>query len=225
MAQKNKSGVSPAGKLAWACLSKPSTKFKKDGEYSVKLVLDAATAKTLTDALRPQAEEARDTIISQEKDAKKAALLKRYTLAVPGVPELDDAAQETGNVVYSFRQTALIRPKDTSKEPFEVKIGVFDAKGKPLPSGLMIGRGTVAKVAYEVVPYKMASDATSGKIGVSLRLKAVQIIELVKYDNKSADAYGFGAEEGYSHEDGETPAETSSDETPGTPAVAGKADF
>lgn len=227
---KNQSGVSPAGKVVWACLSKPSTKFKANGEYSVKIVLPGETGTAFQAKLKPLAEQARVDLTAAEKDAKKAALLKRYTLNVPGTPELDDNANETGNVVFAMRQSAVITPKDKSKEPFNVTIGLFDAKGKPLPKNLIIGRGSLVKVAYEVIPFKMASDGTSGKIGVSLRLKAVQVIELVKYDGQSADAYGFAAEEGFTHEaEGEQfPADENAD-APATTGdgtqPTGKADF
>jgi len=57
--------------------------------------------------------------------------------------------------------------------------------------------GTVGKVAFEVMPYFNNAQCEGG---LSLRLDAVQIIELVSGGGKSASAYGFGEEEGYEHD-------------------------
>ena len=48
------------------------------------------------------------------------------------------------------------------------------------------------KVAFEPIPYVMASTK---KVGVSLRLKAVQVIDLVEYGNSAASV--FDEEDGY----------------------------
>ena len=55
-----------------------------------------------------------------------------------------------------------------------------------------VGEGTVAKVAVELSGYSVA-----GKTGVSVKLKAVQIIDLVEFGGGSAESYGFGEEEGF----------------------------
>ena len=49
------------------------------------------------------------------------------------------------------------------------------------------------KVAFDPIPYYMAS---TNKAGVSLRLKAVQVIDLVTGGEKTADAFGFSEEDG-----------------------------
>lgn len=42
----------------------------------------------------------------------------------------------------------------------------------------------------------MEGYSVAGKTGVSVKLKAVQIIDLVEYGNGSAESYGFGDEDG-----------------------------
>ena len=67
---------------------------------------------------------------------------------------------------------------------------VFDSKGTPLAKDILVWGGTTMKVAYEVIPY---SNNMLGS-GVSLRLKAVQVHELVSGGGASADSYGFKEE-------------------------------
>ena len=152
------------------------------------------------------AEAAKKKYLEDEKDAKKRAVLAKYELHVPGNDELDDAGTPTGNIVFKFKQTAIITPKDKSKAPFDVKIGMFDAMQKPVPSTVIVGKGSELKAAYEVIPFCMAGTK---KVGVQLRLKAVQILKLVKYvAGGNASDYGFEqSEEDYSAE-GEVPTDT-----------------
>jgi hypothetical protein len=71
---------------------------------------------------------------------------------------------------------------------------LFDAKGKPLSKDIKIGGGSKMKVSYEILPYYTAIAGA----GISLRLKAVQVIDLVEYSSGgSGESYGFGKEDGY----------------------------
>jgi hypothetical protein len=137
------------------------------------------------------------------KDAKKAKLIAAYALHAPGADDVDAEGNATGLIAFQFKQTAIIKPKDPKKQPFETKIGLFDAKGKPMPADVLVGRGSKVKVAYEVVPFCMPATKT---VGVSLRLKAVQVLDLKRYSGgQDAAGYGFGAEEGYTADES-TPA-------------------
>jgi hypothetical protein len=214
MSDTKKTLTTPAGIAGFVCVNKPSTKFKPDGEYSIKLVLDPATAAPLQAEFTKLAEAAKAEFV--KKDAKKAVIIQKYALHVPGADDVDAEGNATGNIVFSFKQTAVITPKDPKKQKFETKIGLFDAKGKPMASDVLVGRGSKVKVAYEVIPF--CNPATKSA-GISLRLKAVQILDLKRYSGGGdAGSYGFGAEEGYEGEaateqapatEGETPAEGS----------------
>ena len=71
---------------------------------------------------------------------------------------------------------------------------VFDSKGTPISKDILVWGGTTMKVAYEIIPY---SNNMLGS-GVSLRLKAVQVHDLVSGGGASADSYGFKEEaDGY----------------------------
>ena len=66
---------------------------------------------------------------------------------------------------------------------------VFDCKGKPLVEQLIVGNGSRIKIAFEPYGY----DVPSIGVGASLRLKAVQIVDLV---NAEVGGFGFGEEDG-----------------------------
>jgi hypothetical protein len=72
---------------------------------------------------------------------------------------------------------------------------VFDGKGQPIKVDLIpnIGGGSKLKLACDVNTWHVASVG----VGLSLRLRGVQVIELVEYGDGevSASAMGFDAEE------------------------------
>jgi hypothetical protein len=210
--------TTPAGIGKWVCVNKPSTKFNPDGVYSVDLALPAEDAEKLVAEFKAAAEAKKAEAI--KADPKNAGKIKGYAVHVPGEPEVDGDGNETGNVILKFKANALIKPKD--KDPFEKRIGVFDAKGKPLPANVNVGKGSKLKVAYEVVPFCAAGLK---KVGVSLRLQAVQVLELVKYQGgQDAGSFGFGTEDGYTADD-EAPS-TGGESTEGeAPAGDGNGDF
>ena len=73
-----------------------------------------------------------------------------------------------------------------------LKRDVFDAGGKKLAKVPEIWGGTRGIVAGEFRPFSMPIG-----VGISLRLKAVQIIELRQGgQGGTADSYGFGKQEG-----------------------------
>ena len=62
-----------------------------------------------------------------------------------------------------------------------------------MSGGQLVGNGSVVKVAVEPIAYMMQSTK---QVGVSLRLKAMQVIELVEHGTSSADSI-FEEEEGF----------------------------
>jgi hypothetical protein len=68
--------------------------------------------------------------------------------------------------------------------------------GDPINDGFKVGNGSVVKVAFEPIKYFVASSKTAG---VSLRLRAVQIIKLVEFNGGGGDF--FEEEEGYEIDD------------------------
>ena len=192
MAEKKKAErfVSPKGTASYPYLTKPDTKFNPEGEYKVSLIVAGDDASKAIDFLTEQHKAA----VAKAKKENAGKRVKEGEL--PFIENDDDT------VTFKFKLKAKVTPKKGG--PFEQKPALFDAKGKPLTGDPKIGGGSVIKVSYEVVPYYTAIAGA----GVSLRLKAVQIIELKEYSGSgNAESYGFGEEEGFevSEDDNDPP--------------------
>ena len=202
--------VTPKGTFAFPKLRTPDTKFKKEGEYSVKLVLDKKSADELIKKIQPHfdaavkaGQEEYDGLKKVVKDKNPFKTVDYFT------PEYDDDDEPTGNIVFSFKMTASGEYKNGPKkgQKWTRKPALFDAKGKPLPTKVEPWGGTVGKVSFEVVPFFTVGVGA----GVSLRLQAVQVIDLIQGGERGAKDYGFGEEDGY-EADEEFEGETSDDE-------------
>lgn len=185
---KNPRYTTPAGIAQYPYLTKPDTKFNPDGEYKISVEIPGAAAQDIVTFL----------------DEQFAASVAKAKKENPGkkIKEGDvpySISEDTGKVTVRFKLKAKVTPKQG--DPFEQRPALFDAKGKPIGTDAKIGGGSKVKVAYELVPYYTAIAGA----GISLRLKAVQVIDLVEFSGgASSEAYGFGEEEGYEAED--TPA-------------------
>lgn len=161
---KNPRYVTPAGIAGYAYLLKPDTKFNPDGEYKVKLQIAAGDdANKLVSFLDEQFELA-------VKKAKEENTGKKIKDA--DAPYQVD--EDTGNVTVNFKLKAKVTPKNG--DAFEQRPAVLDAKLKPIPANTKIGNGSKIKISYEVVPFFTALIGA----GITLRLKAVQVLELVE---------------------------------------------
>lgn len=185
---KNTRYTTPAGIAQYPYLTKPDTKFNPDGEYKISVEIPGASAQDIVTFLDEQ------FAVSVAKAKKENPGKKIKEGDVPY-----SVNDDTGAVTVRFKLKAKVTPK--MGDPFEQRPALFDAKGKPIGADAKIGGGSKVKVAYELVPYYTAIAGA----GISLRLKAVQVINLVEFSGgASSEAYGFGQEEGYEAED--TPA-------------------
>lgn len=199
MAEKKKVErfVSPKGTASYPYLTNPDTKFNPDGEYKVSLIVAGDDARKAIDLLT----EKHRAAVAQVKKENAGKRVKEG--------ELPFIANDDGTVTLKFKMKAKVTPKNGA--PFEQQPALFDAKGKPLTGETKVGGGSTIKVSYEVVPYYTAIAGA----GVSLRLKAVQIIELKEYSGGggNAESYGFGEEEGFEAGEDDTPPFDTSDST------------
>lgn len=213
--------TSPKGSFKFPSLSKPdfgNEKFPKpDGEYKTGLVVSRADAQPLIDKLQPLWDAA---IAEGKAEFAKMKLDQRKRLgAVKEQPFYSDeydreTEEETGNVIFNFKTKYKIIDKKTNEERFN-RIGLFDAKGKPLATGTAIYGGTVGKVSFQASPYFVAGQAMAG---ISLRLGAAQVIELVGPGNRSATSFGFGEEDGYETSESDAEAAGFGEEKTNAPA-------
>lgn len=209
--QKNpdlKTLSTPRGTLKWPKLTEPDHGTDKYpcshawGDYKTKMVLDTADkgveaflAKLdkMLDRARELAEEA-----FAELPVKKRKELEAKGGISPDLPYSviydEETEEETGKVELNFKMRAGGERKSDGKE-WKAKPDLFDAKLKPLSRKAEIWGGSTAIINFDAEPYFMPG---TGKFGITRRLKAAQIIELVAAGGtKSASSYGFGEEEGY----------------------------
>lgn len=174
--------VSEEGVSKYAWLTTPDTKFDKDGHYKVNLAVSADKAQPLVTLI--DAEMQKSMEIAKEKSKKPVKMAN-----APYVTETDEEGKETGNIEFKFKRKAQIITSDGKVVPF--KVAIFDSSGKPMVD-TNVWSGSKMKVSAELVPWNTAMAGA----GVSLRLRAVQITELVEGGADNAKGYGFDKVEG-----------------------------
>lgn len=184
--------TSPRGTAKFPRLDTPDTKFKAEGEYSIKLVIPAEQAAAYVAELDAHYAAAQATCLEEEnaKLLAKNPKAKKLTKLKEGSPpyKIDE---ETGNYEFHYKMKAKVESKKTGKT-FEMKPAVFDAAKNAIdPSVQKVGGGSICRVAAEVMPYYTALAGC----GVSLRLKGVQVIERREWGGPSADSCGFDMED------------------------------
>lgn len=197
--------TSPEGIAQFPWLHKPDTKFNPDGDYKVTLALPAKAKETKE--FIAKLDEAYDAAVEKAKaevaEKKGAAAAKKIKLAdKPYKLEEDkDTGKPTGNMLVNFKLKAKVKSKKDG-EVYEQHPHIFDAKGKRLAVTPRVGGGSKIKTSAFLVPFYTAQVGA----GLTLRLRAVQLIELVEFGDGNATSYGFGEEEGYEAEAEEAPA-------------------
>jgi len=182
--------VSPAGIAVWPYLNSPDTKFDNGGagEYKVSVKLTEDAAQPVIDKLQKILDQYQAEEISQNPK------VKQFTPRLPIEEEVDDQGNLTGNWLLKVKQKAQIT---TANGIVDMKVALFDAKRRP--TNAEIGGGSTLKVATTIIPYTMPSNKA---VGISLRLYAVQVLNLVEGGSES-DGSMFDVEDGFSDETSE----------------------
>lgn len=216
--------LTPTGTAIFPKLNTPDTKFKANGEFNVKLRLSTEEAQPIIDKYEAELAKTFEGIKAElmKGDGKSKAKAKALKLAAdkPYKAEFDDeTGDETGNVVFNFKMPHRIVRE--GKADLLLYPDIFDSKGKQLKSPPEIWGGSKLKVSAELRPFDMPIG-----VGLSLRLQAVQIIELSTRGSRDASGYGFGAEEGgFEAEDAPTFPAGDDSEGSGDAPTAGNPDF
>ena len=167
--------VSAAGEAIYPHLVKPDVRFNELGEYKVTLKISKSDASEMVKGIDQNIE---DSLAKAEKDNKGKKVKtapKPYT-------------EESGNIFFKFKMKASGVNRKT-QEKFSQRPTLFDAKKNPISADTSIWGGSIMKVAYQPFAYYTPMLGA----GVSLRLKAVQVIKLVegKQDNLFKEEDGF----------------------------------
>ena len=185
MARRTKELITtPIGVLVWPHLNSPDYEYDEAGVYQTKLRLSGTDAKKFKAFCTAQRKLA-------QAEAKENGKFKGKGAAP--LADLPIKLDDDGNLLFNFKMKA----KGTTRngETFTREPKLFDAKGVPC-NDARVGGGTVARISFEVYRYyaKMVGGA-----GISLRLEAVQIIDLQEWSSgRSAEGFGFDQEDGFS---------------------------
>lgn len=176
--------VTPAGEAVFPWVTKADTQHDAAGIYHVDLSVPFEAAQDFIAKL----ERVRDEFVTTLPAAKQKSLIPRPVyideLTRPDYPE--DATDEeraaireawegepTGNVIFRCKMKAKF--SNAEGEVFEQSPIVVHADTGERVTEPVYG-GSIMKVKGQIVPY---TNAASGMVGVTLRMKAVQVIELV----------------------------------------------
>jgi hypothetical protein len=194
--------TSPKGTAVYPRIDTPDTKFDEDGLFSCKLHVSEGDFKAFEAQVNKEVEAAyRAECSKQGKDKVRKAPSKPFRIT-------DD-----GDYEIFAKQKAKVHTK--TKGTLDFSVACYDSQGKKIETP-KIGSGSELKMACEVNTWFVPSQG----FGYTLRLRAVQVIDLVEYGGGSGN-FGFGAEEDGFVGNGETFTETfkSNDEaeTPNAP--------
>ena len=167
--------ISEIGEAIYPHLNKPDVRFSEAGEYKVTLKVAKSDATAMLKLYN-----------SAIEDALKLAEQNHKGKGIKNAPK--PFTEENDYVFFKFKMKATGVNQKT-KEKFSQRPQLFDAKKNPIPLSTLIWGGTKMRVAYELVPYYAPMIGA----GITARLKAVQVIELVE----GKDSNLFKEEDGY----------------------------
>lgn len=177
--------TTPACRFQYPKLIEPETKFNPEGVFKVNALLDPRDADPVATAL--------DELLNRHKESLKAqAPTQKFKLA--DLPWAYEDVDGTPYLIVKAKMKASGIDRDGRR--WTSFPALFDAKGnavKDRDSLKSMWSGTVGRVSFEAQPFYQAAIGA----GITLRLKAVQIISLVE-SGGSAEGYGFGEEDGWS---------------------------
>ena len=157
--------TTPVGELVYPWITKPDTRYDPEGVFQTKLLLPLPNAQDLIAKL----EKALHDFVGTLEVAKQ----KTYQINNVFEEELDDDGEPTGNVLFKVKMKARVIPREGdafSQQPVVVMADDGRAVDRPVYGG------TMAKLKGQIVPYTNAAQKVAG---VTLRLRAVQVHELV----------------------------------------------
>jgi len=184
--------TTPLCKFQYPKLIEPETKFNPQGDYKLTCLIDARDA----DALATQLDE---LLTKHKASLKTQAPDQKFKLA-----DLPWSFEEIDGTPYLVVKTKMkASGVDRDGRRWTAVPALFDAKGLPVKdreSLRSMWSGTVGKASVEACPFYQPAIGA----GVTLRLRAVQVISLVQ-SGGSAESFGFEESDGWSADNKEIP--------------------
>ena len=217
--------TTPKGVADYPKLNRPDTKFQKEGEYSVKLYMDPTKGpvkceiqengkpvkKMLSiEDFEKVLDTAFDEAVKNGRKATRAAGAK--TKIEPGTKPygwndnfdddgklLERTEKDGPRLFYINAKMKAAGISQKTNEPYEQKPTIFDCAKPPKDITNVcpnIGSGSILIVGAQAVEFLHGKMA-----GLTIRLQAVQVVE-IKAGSRDADSFGFDGEEGGFVDDG-----------------------
>lgn len=190
----NKMQLKIRGKAYWAHVHSPETYEGKPLGYSIMVKIDDDKLEALKNKLENIFNEAEPTM------AKKPNRKKPMNLAIKEDTKAGECIKAKTQHYYKNRETGEITPKT---------LPIFKKNGEPLEQGVQIGNGSEVVINVTPSPYIVNSNT----YGVQLRLNAVQVLDLVEYGTRSAEAFGFDVADDDNEDDTEAGSMSQSADT------------
>lgn len=179
--------MTPIGLTGWTRVNEPDTKYKPEGEYKVELRLDPTDEEV--QELLTMLDETLDKVV--EDYHKEGVKYKRFNRSDVYTEEFDDdTGDPTGYITLKFKKKASHTTKTGVRYDFPLPL--YDSEGTLTKEEVWGG----SKVRVSFYATKYAMDSGGGNIGLSLKLDAVQIVELNRERSEEASKFGFGKVEG-----------------------------
>ena len=183
----------PVGIGQYAYLETPDFEYNSAGDWKVKIFMDP-TADDVQEMMGTM-DELLEKALEYFTDAAKTVKDKKKVRASENTPyynETDDEDEPTGRIYINPKSIASGKTKEG--EEWKRKMPIFDAQGVRVTERLNIGSGTKLRASLLLRAYY---NVQSG-VGISLRLTAVQVIDLKQFGGgiQTAQDAGFGTVEG-----------------------------
>ena len=169
------------GKAMWAHLDKPEV---INGENKHLFSISVIPSEKALKAFEQQCQEVWDEYRSSSEVSGKR---------LKGEPSCGMKEDDDGTISIKAKCKDAWHKKDGTVTPRVVPI--FDGMGQVATKKLQscLGNGSLINVSYELYPFVFSANS----FGVSVRLKGVQVLKLVRYgDGESAEDLGFSKHEG-----------------------------
>ena len=183
--------TTPKGKAVYPKLDKPDTKFNEDGLWSCKIHVDEGAYNTFKLQV--------DEVVERAYQAECASHGKE----LPRSSNTPVRVTDEGDYEIYAKQVAK---KNTRNGLLEFNVPLYDAKVQVLEERPKVASGSTVKMSVEIYPWYVSSQG----FGYSLRLKAVQILDLIEYDSAVG---GFSAEDGFVSESLDSALENETEKT------------
>jgi len=176
--------TTPKATLKYPKLIEPETKFSPEGHYKVTAVIPADEADYMSAQLDALYEAHKASLKAQAPGQKFKAVDPSF-----GYEDVD------GKPCFTISVKMKAKGMDRDGRAWSAAPALFDASGAPVKDRDALRgmwSGTTGRVSFEACPFYQPAIGA----GITLRLKAVQILDLVE-SGGSANSFGFQEEAGW----------------------------